>query len=203
MRASEFETPAFLALLRAGDADAYRRLVRRYHGALVGVAGAIIGSRAQAEEVVQESWLAIFASIGRFEGRSTLASWMFTIVLNRARTRARVEARLVALPSGFGGEAGGDPAEFLPDGHWREAPGLWDALDPERVVGGRQLWAHVQEVIESLPAGQRAVIILRDLEGGSAEEACALLSLTPENQRVLLHRARTRIRRAIDMLVGK
>ena len=201
MRASEFETPEFLALLRAGDADAYRRLVRRFHGALVGVAGGIIGSRAQAEEVVQDSWLAVFASIDRFEGRSTLASWIFTIVLNRARTRARAEGRLVALPAGLGGDEG-DPADFLPDGHWREAPRLWDTIDPERVVGGRQLWAHVSEVIEQLPAGQRAVIILRDLEGGTAEEACALLSITPENQRVLLHRARNRIRRAIDALVG-
>jgi RNA polymerase sigma-70 factor (ECF subfamily) len=201
MRASEFETPDFLALLRAGDADAYRRLVRRFHGPLVGVTGAIIGSRAQAEEVVQDSWLAVFNSIARFEGRSTLATWIFTIALNRARSRARAEGRLVALPSGLGGEEGDPGAAFLPDGHWREAPGLWDTLDPERVVAGRQLWTHVQEVIESLPAGQRAVVILRDLEGGTAEEACALLTITAENQRVLLHRGRDRIRRAIDALV--
>jgi RNA polymerase sigma-70 factor (ECF subfamily) len=202
MGASEFETPEFLALLRAGDPDAYRRLVRRYHGALVGVAGAIIGSRAQAEEVVQDAWLAVFGSIGRFEGRSTLASWIFTIVLNRARTRARAEGRTVALALESPGEDGGSGA-FLADGHWREAPALWDTLDPERVVAGRQLWAHVQEAIERLPPAQRAVVILRDLEGGSAEEACALMSITPENQRVLLHRGRDRIRRAIDTLIGR
>ncbi len=203
MADAEFESPEFLALLRQGDDGAYRRLIRRFHGSLVGVAGAIIGSRAQAEEVVQDAWLAVFGGVSRFEGRSTLAAWIFTIVLNRARSRARQEGRLVALPEGLaGGERGVPEGDFLPDGHWREVPALWDPLDPERLVGGRQLWDHVQQEVEKLPAGQRAVIILRDMEGASAEEACALLSLSPENQRVLLHRARNRIRAAIDALVG-
>ena len=203
MADTEFESPEFLALLREGDEVAFRRLIRRFHGSLVGVAGAIIGSRAQAEEVVQDAWLAVFASIARFEGRSTLATWIFTIVLNRARSRARAEGRLVALPEGLaGGERGVPEGEFLPDGHWREAPALWDTLDPERILGGRQLWNHVQRAIEELPAGQRAVIVLRDMEGASAEEACTLLSLSPENQRVLLHRARHRVRRVVDALLG-
>jgi len=92
--------------------------------------------------------------------------------------------------------------EFQPDGHWIEAPRLWDELNPERVVAGRQLWAHVQEAIKRLPAGQRAVIILRDMEGHEAEEACTLLGISAENQRVLLHRARGRIRKTIDALVA-
>jgi len=200
----EFDSPAFLAALRGGDEAAYRRLISRYHGSLVGVAGSIIGSRAQAEEVVQDSWLAVFASIAGFEGRSTLAAWIFTIVLNRARSRARQEGRMVALPDGLaGGERGLPDSEFQPDGHWREIPALWDHLDPERVIAGRQLWDHVQQVIEHLPAGQRAVIILRDMEGASAGEACTLLAISPENQRVLLHRARNRIRAAIDALLGE
>ena len=203
MADAEFDSPEFLALLRRGDEGAYQRLIRRFHGSLVGVASSIIGSRAQAEEVVQDAWLAVFGGVSRFEGRSTLAAWIFTIVLNRARSRARQEGRLVALPDGLaGGERGVPDSEFLPDGHWREIPALWDQLDPERVVGGRQLWDHVQQVIEQLPAGQRAVVILRDMEGASAEEACALLSLSPENQRVLLHRARNRVRQAIDGLLG-
>jgi RNA polymerase sigma-70 factor (ECF subfamily) len=203
MEDAEFDTPDFLARLRRGDERAYRCLIRRFHGSLVGVAGAIIGSRAQAEEVVQDAWLAVFGGVSRFEGRSTLAAWIFTIVLNRARSRARQEGRLVALPEGLaGGERGVPDGDFLPDGHWREMPALWDSLDPERVVSGRQLWDHVQLVLEKLPAGQRAVLILRDMEGVSAEEACALLSLSPENQRVLLHRARNRVRGAIDALVG-
>jgi len=203
MTDAEFDSPDFLALLRGGDERAYRLLIRRFHGSLVGVAGSIIGSRAQAEEVVQDAWLAVFSGIGRFEGRSTLASWLFTIVLNRARTRAAREGRLTALPAGIEGEERAVPrSEFLADGHWREAPRLWDVLDPERIIAGRQLWAHVQEAIERLPAGQKAVLILRDIEGNSAEDACALLQLSAENQRVLLHRARGRIRKAIDTLTA-
>lgn len=206
MRTAEFDDPAFLARLRAGESGAYRQLIRRFHASLVSVANSIIGSRAQAEEVVQDAWLAVFSGIGRFEGRSSLATWLFSIVLNRARTRASREARLVGLPGIIDGSQGNERAvdltEFQPDGHWIEAPRLWDELNPERVVAGRQLWAHVQEAIERLPAGQRAVIILRDMEGHEADEACALLGISAENQRVLLHRARGRIRKTIDALVA-
>jgi RNA polymerase sigma-70 factor (ECF subfamily) len=204
---SEFDRPEFIAALRAGEERAYRALIRRFHGSLVGVAGAIIGSRAQAEEVVQDAWLAVFTNISRFEGRSSLAGWLFTIVLNRARSRIGREARMVALPAGIDGLEGEERAvplsRFLADGHWAEAPRLWDELDPEREMGGRQLWDHVQEVIQTLPAGQKAVIILRDIEDRTAEEACALLQISPENQRVLLHRARGRVRAAIEALTGE
>jgi RNA polymerase sigma-70 factor (ECF subfamily) len=206
MRQTEFDQPEFLAQLRRGDEQAYRTLIRRFHYSLIGVAAAIIGSRAQAEEVVQDAWLAVFAGIGNFEGRSSVVTWLFSIVLNRARTRATREGRLVGLPALLEGtEAGGravDISEFQPDGHWREAPRLWDELNPERIVGGRQLWEHVLAVIEGLPAGQLAVIILRDMEGCEAEEACTLLGISAENQRVLLHRARGRIRQTIDGLTG-
>ena len=131
---------------------------------------------------------------------------MFSIVLNRALTRATREGRLVGLPALLDGtDPGGravDIGEFQPDGHWVEAPRLWDELNPERIVGGRQLWDHVMETIERMPAGQRAVIILRDLEGCEAEEACTLLGISAENQRVLLHRARGRVRQTIDRLTG-
>jgi RNA polymerase sigma-70 factor (ECF subfamily) len=203
MADTEFDQPEFIALLHKGDADAFRRLIRRFHGSLVGTASGIIGSRAQAEEVVQDAWLAVFTGIGRFEGRSSLASWLFAIVLNRARTRASREGRLVGLPTlaGGDGQERAVPLErFEPDGHWTEAPKLWDELDPERMVAGRQLWAHVQEAIDRLPAGQKAVIILRDIETRGAEEACELLGISAENQRVLLHRARARVRRVIEQL---
>ncbi|HTC09116.1 MAG TPA: sigma-70 family RNA polymerase sigma factor [Acetobacteraceae bacterium] len=206
MPSAEFDDPAFLARLRAGDQAAYRQLIRRFHASLVSVANSIIGSRAQAEEVVQDAWLAVFNSISRFEGRSSLATWLFSIVLNRARTRISRESRLVGLPGILDGTQGTERAvdvtEFQPDGHWVEAPRLWDELNPERVVSGRQLWAHVQEAIERLPAGQRAVIVLRDMEGQDAEAACALLNISAENQRVLLHRARGRVRKTIDGLVA-
>ena len=198
---SEFDTPAFLDQLRRGDADAYRRLIRRFHAALVGVAASIIGSHAQAEEVVQDAWLAVYAGIGRFEGRSALATWLFSIVLNRARTRLGRESRLVALPQ-EADSSGPEPARFAANGHWLEAPRPWDELDPERLIAGRQLWEHVQAAIDQLPAGQRAVITLRDLEAQDADVACSLLGITPENQRVLLHRARMRVRDTIDTLIG-
>ena len=161
MRQTEFDEPEFLARLRRGDEQAYRALIRRFHGSLTGLAASIIGSRAQAEEVVQDAWLAVFSGIGGFEGRSSLVTWVFSIVLNRARTRAAREGRLVGLPALMEGTPPGgravDASEFKPDGHWNEAPRLWDEIDPERIVGGRQLWDHVMEAIERLPAGQRAV----------------------------------------------
>src|SRR5580704_7646457 len=206
MRATEFDDPDFLARLRLGDAAAYRALVRRFHASLVRFAASIIGSHAQAEEVVQDSWLAVYAGVGRFEGRSSLVTWIFSIVANRARTRVSREGRLVGLGTLMEGtsptERGVPLTEFKPDGHWVEAPRLWDELNPERIVGGRQLWDHVMETIERMPAGQRAVIILRDLEGCEAEETCTLLDISAENQRVLLHRARGRVRQTIDRLTG-
>ncbi len=99
MRQTEFDEPEFLARLRRGDERAYRALIRRFHGSLIGLATSIIGSRAQAEEVVQDAWLAVFSGIGPFEGRSSLVTWVFSIVLNRARTRATREGRLVGLPA--------------------------------------------------------------------------------------------------------
>ena len=203
---SAFDSPEFLERLRSGEEAAYRRLVRRFHGVLVGVASGVIGSRAQAEEVVQDTWIAVFNNIGGFEGRSSLASWLYTIALNRARTRIGKESRLVGLPAVLDGSQGEERAvpasAFRGDGHWIDAPRLWDELDPERVVAGRQLWDHVQEAIELLPAGQKAVIILRDMEDKTGEEICALLQITPENQRVMLHRARARIRAAIDRITA-
>ncbi len=206
MRQTEFDQPDFLAKLRLGDEQAYRRLIRRFHGSLVGIAASIIGSRAQAEEVVQDAWLAVFSGIGNFEGRSSVVTWLFSIVLNRARTRASREGRLVGLPALMEGTSPGgravDVSSFKPDGHWIDSPRLWDELDPERIIGGRQLWDHVMEAVERLPSGQRAVITLRDMEGCEAEEVCALLEISPENQRVLLHRARGRVRQTIDAMTG-
>ncbi len=199
---SDFDAPEFLARLRSGDEAAYRRLIRRYNGALVGIAQGVIGSRAQAEEVVQDTWLAVFRNIGTFEGRSSLAGWLFTIARNRARTRITAEGRTVGLPGVESGERAVDMSNFKADGHWTELPALWDVLDPERLIGGRQLWQIVQAAIETLPAAQKATILLRDIEGRASEEVCALLGVSAENQRVLLHRARGKVRAVIDASVG-
>jgi len=206
MQVGEFDDPRFLARLRRGDADAYRDLVRGLHSSLVRFAASIIGSQAHAEEVVQDSWLAVYSGVGRFEERSRLVTWIFSIVTNRARTRASREGRLVgldALMQGTNSNDRGVPlSAFKPDGHWADVPRLWDELDPERIVGGKQLWDLVQEAIDLLPSGQRAVILLRDMEGRDAAETCELLGISAENQRVLLHRARCRIRARIDALIG-
>jgi RNA polymerase sigma-70 factor, ECF subfamily len=206
MRHAEFDDPAFLERLRRGESGAFSRVVSRYHGTLVGVAAAIIGSCAQAEEVVQDAWIAVLNAVARFQGRSSLSTWLFSIVLNRARTRVARESRLVGLPAVLDGAQGDERAvpasEFVADGHWASMPRLWDELDPERVIGGRQLVAHVLAALEHLPAGQRAVLVLRDLESQSAEDACALLGISAENQRVLLHRARGRICKLLDELTG-
>ena len=206
MPSAAFDDPAFLTRLREGDAAAYRQLVRRLHGSLVRLAASIIGSQAQAEEVVQDSWMAVHTGIARFEGRSSLATWIFSIVLNRARTRIAREGRLVGLGALMEGtspnERGVPLDQFRPDGHWAGTPRVWEELDPERVVAGRQLWDHARAVIDRLPSGQRAVLLLRDMEGRDAGETCLLLEISAENQRVLLHRARCRIRREIDLLLG-
>ena len=197
-----FDSPEFLARLRGGEEGAYRRLVRRYHASLVGIAQGVIGSRAQAEEVVQDSWIAVYRSIARFEGRSSLAGWLFTIVRNRARTRIVSENRTVGLDGLSSGGPSVGPENFRADGHWTELPALWDELDPERVIGGRQLWEIVHEVIQSLPDAQKATIVMREIEGQSGDEVCVLLGVSAENQRVLLHRARGKVRAAIDVALG-
>jgi RNA polymerase sigma-70 factor, ECF subfamily len=193
-----FDSPEFLARLRGGEEGAYRRLVRRYHASLIGAAQGVLGSRAQAEEVVQDSWVAVYRNIARFEGRSTLAGWLFTIVRNRARTRIVAERRTVGLDGLSSRESAVGGEHFRADGHWTELPALWDELDPERVIGGRQLWEIVHEVIQALPDAQKATVVMRDIEGQSSEEVCALLGVSAENQRVLLHRARGRVRTAIE-----
>jgi RNA polymerase sigma-70 factor, ECF subfamily len=207
VRQSEFDEPEFLDRLRCGEAQAYRALIRRYHGSSTRFATSIIGSRAQAEEVVQDTWLAVFSGIGAFEGRCSLATWVLRIALNRPRARVTRERRLVGLPSLMeatnpGGTAQ-EMSEFKSGGHWSEASYLWDEISPERTFGGRQLWDHVMEAIDPLPSMQRAVITdWRDTEGCEAEDASKLLSIAAGNQRVLLHRARGRIRQTIDAMTG-
>lgn len=199
----ETDEAALVAALKAGDPAAYRTVVRRWHGTLVWLAASVLGDRSHAEEVAQEAWLAVISGIGRFEHRAALSSWLSAIVLNAARSRARALRRRAEVPLDEGsGRPAVDPGRFEPDGHWRTPPAAWDVLDPERIVAGRTLWAHVATLIDVLPAGQRAVVVLRDVEGLDAEETCRLLEITPENQRVLLHRARSRLRAAVEALLG-
>jgi len=187
-------------LLRCGDRAAFGALVQRHGGGMLRLARSLVRSAAVAEEVVQDAWLAALDAVAGFEGRSSLRTWLFRIVVNKARSRAEREGRSVPF-SALGPAEGDDPAvgadRFAADGHWREPVGVWRVEDPERLALGAETQAAIQAAIGLLPEGQRAVLTLRDVEGLEAEEICRLLDITLTNQRVLLHRARARVRAAL------
>jgi RNA polymerase sigma-70 factor (ECF subfamily) len=201
------EELSLVSALREGDESAFLEIVGRYHASMLRVAQVFVQSPAVAEEVVQETWLAVLEGIARFEGRSALRSWIFRILANRARTRAQREARTQPFSS-MEEEGDGptvDPARFLPDdhpqwpGHWSAPPSPWaDA----RLMAGETL-ALAQRAIDALPSRQKQVILLRDVEGCSPEEVCEALGLSDGNQRVLLHRARAAVRAALESQMEK
>lgn len=198
-----------IARLRAGDEAAFAGLVDRYHGPFVRLALHHVPSRAVAEEVAQETWLAVIEGIDRFEGRSSLKTWMFRILANRARTRGERERRTTPLSSlgvDDDGPRDGGPAvpperfngsDALWAGHWAAPPRRWDGEAEERLLA-RESRAVLDDAIAALPPTQRDILVLRDVCGLSASEACDALDLTDANQRVLLHRARSRVRAALE-----
>ena len=193
---------ALLERLRAGDEDAFQALVERHDAALRRVARTFVRTSSAADEVVQETWLAVVRGLSAFEGRSSLRTWIFRILVNRARTRAVRDARSVpfsALESDDGPTV--EPAAFGADGRWieRSAPARGD---PETGLLSAELREHLLEAVDGLSPAQRAVITLRDLVGVPAEEVCELLELSDGNQRVLLHRARARVRAALAAADG-
>jgi RNA polymerase sigma-70 factor (ECF subfamily) len=190
---------ALVERLKAGDRAAFAELVGRHGGPLLRLATTFVKDRSVAEEVVQDAWLAALDGLDGFEARSSLRTWLFSILANKARNRAVREGRSLpfsALDDGDG-EAAVDPARFHADGHWLEATAAWTVEDPERLAGGAETRAAIERAIAALPEAQRAVVTLRDVEGLEAEEICNLLGLSLTNQRVLLHRARTRLRQAL------
>ena len=192
--------------LRSGDRAAFAELVRRHGGALLRFARSVTGNEAVAEEVVQETWIAALDGLGRFEGRSSLRTWLFHVIANKARTRAVRERRSVPFSALAGPEdegAGGEEADaFDHAGGWKEPPGRWSEESPERLVADAETRAAIEAAIAALPASQRAVITLRDMEGLDGDEICNILGVTATNQRVLLHRARVRVRAALDRHLG-
>ena len=186
--------------LRAGDEAAFGELVDRYHSPLLRVAQTYVSSRAVAEEVVQETWLAVIRGIGSFEGRSSLKTWLFRILSNRAKTRGAREARTIAMSALAGDDHAVDPDRFFGADH-PESPGWWSSYPtawPEERLLASEVRDVIEEAVEELPDGQRAVIALRDLEGWSSDETCDALGISAGNQRVLLHRARSRVRSALE-----
>jgi RNA polymerase sigma-70 factor (ECF subfamily) len=186
--------------LRAGDEAAFRALMREYGGAMLRVAQMYVSSRAVAEDVVQDAWIGVLRGIDRFEGRSSLKTWLFRIVANTAKTRGVREARSIPFASlGDDSEGGVDPDRFLGSGE--RFPGHW-AVPPEGRVLAAEAMGVIERAIDTLPPAQRAVITLRDIQGLSSEEVRNALDLTETNQRVLLHRARSKVRSALEEYMG-
>ena len=193
---------SLIAALKAGDENAFRRVVAAHQASLLAFARTFLRDASAAEEAVQETWLAMIAGIARFEERSALKSWLFAVLANIARSKARRDGRTISFTDAGFNEPGVDADRFSGDGSWLSPPDKWSEINPERILAGRQLLAHALDALERLPPSQRAVVTLRDLEGLSAEEACSILELSEGNQRILLHRGRTRIRAAIEALLA-
>jgi RNA polymerase sigma-70 factor (ECF subfamily) len=199
-----------VAGLRAGDERAFAALLDRHSPAMLRVALAYVPSRAVAEEVVQETWIAVMRGIDRFEGRSSLKTWIFRILTNVAmrggsRERRSVPFAALATAEDTGGPSV-DPDRFLPadhelfPGHWVLMPSRWPT--PEEGLLSGETRAVIVAAIEKLPKAQHTVLALRDIEGWSSDEVCAALEISAGNQRILLHRARTRVRAAIEDYFG-
>lgn len=189
----------WLAKLRAGNHDALAALVKTHHVALVRVARSFVASEAIAEEVAQETWVAVLDGIGTFEERSSFKTWLFRILVNRARTRGKKEGREIAFDTaGDEDEAHPDEARFTL-GFWTSPPKAWtdDAIDTKRAV------AIVRREVDRLPPAQRAVVVMRDIEGLDANEVCNVLGIQETHQRVLLHRGRTKLRSILEKELGK
>ena len=183
-----------VARLRAGDEAAFAALVEKLHPAMVRLAMTRVRSRAVAEEVAQDAWLGLLRGIDAFEGRSSLRSWLFRIVINRAISTGIGERKHLPVHED---ELEHRDGRFSQDGWWVTPPTHWadEVLDR---IAAPTLVARVREVIAELPQRQRDVVTLRDVDGLSSDEVCAILDITEGNQRVVLHRARTRIRAALE-----
>lgn len=196
---------ALAAALRDGDEAAFGWLIDRYDGALRRLARTYVSTPAVADEVVQETWLAVVKGIKGFEGRSSVSTWVYRILANIARTRGVREQRTIPFSSAAGALDEGDGPAVEPDrfrrviarGHWSAPPIPWDEV-PEEHLAARETLAVVERAIAALPSAQREVVTLRDVEGWTSEEVCNALGLSETNQRVLLHRARSKLRHALE-----
>lgn len=203
MPSAPADDQALVDRARAGDEDAYAELVRRHSPAMLRLARLYVPTAALAEDVVQETWLAVVRGLERFEGRSSFRTWLLRILVNRAKTRGVREHRSVPFASlGASDDEDGDaptvdPSRFVPEGAWVSPPRRWET-DPESALRSKEVRRIAEEAIAQLPERQRIVITLRDLEGLSSDEVRNALDLTETNQRVLLHRARAKVRQALE-----
>lgn len=194
------ETDAeLLDRLRAGDERAFVTLVRRHHAVMLRLAACYVPSMAVAEEVVQDTWLGMLRGIGGFEGRSSVRTWLLAILVNRARTAGARERRSVAIGDSVPAV---DRSRFDATGHWAAPPERW-VEEAENRVDAAKLADRLRSAVGELPARQREVVLLRDVEGLSSEEVCSVLEISEGNQRVLLHRARSRLRQVLETEFGR
>ncbi|MEW6364751.1 MAG: sigma-70 family RNA polymerase sigma factor [Acidobacteriota bacterium] len=193
--------------LLAGEEAAFLELVRTHHGRLIRLALTFVADRSVAEEVVQETWLGVLNGLRSFEGRSSLKTWICRILANRAKSRAVREGRMISFASLAESDGEDEPAvepeRFTSAGRWSQPPESWSGDTPEKLVLREETRAVLDEAIAELPPIQRAVLTLRDVEGVDSASICNVLEITETNQRVLLHRARSRLRRKLERYLKK
>ena len=187
-----------LRRLRAGDERAFVALVERYNGSMLRLALSFVPSLAIAEEVVQDTWLAVLRGLAAFEGRSSLKTWLFSILVNRARSAGVRESR--SFPVADAGPVV-DASRFGPDGAWVSPPEHW-IEEAESRVDALKLTGLLRGALDGLPGRQREVVVLRDVEGLTSAEVCSVLSISEANQRVLLHRGRGKLRQVLETELG-
>lgn len=190
--------------LRKGDEAAFEALIALYHSPLIRMALMYVSDQSTAEEVVQDTWIGVLRGLSRFEGRSSLKTWIFSILMNRAKTRAQREGRYIALEHQDEDEHEPSvaPERFYPAAHpyahdWIALPANWDEIPEDRLVS-QEVITYIQNAIATLPQTQREVITLRDVEGWGSAEVCNVLGISESNQRVLLHRARSKVRQLLE-----
>jgi RNA polymerase sigma-70 factor (ECF subfamily) len=214
---SELPAPALtdeattLERLRAGDEGAFTALIDAHHASLARLARTYVDDAALVEEIAQDTWIGFLESLPRSEGRASIKTWLFRILMNVLRSRLRKESRTVPFSALFDADAPDEPAVdpgrferrwfSRRRGEWTSPPARWES-QPEEQALGAETRAAVQAAVAELPPSQREVITLRDIEGFGAEEVCNLLGISDTNQRVLLHRARSKVRRALEAHIG-
>jgi len=210
-RSASQQDLALVAALRDGDETAFMMLVERYQPAMLRIARMYVSTHAVAEDVVQDAWVGVLKGLDGLEGRSSLRTWIFRILVNTAKTRGQREARSLPFSSVWAadreGEPSVDPDRFLPQNHpqspgaWAEPPVGWESSPEERLLSKEAL-TEVSRAIEALPPNQREVIRLRDVLGWPSSDVRNALDISETNQRVLLHRARAKVRRALESYLG-
>ncbi|MBZ0262590.1 MAG: RNA polymerase sigma factor [Hyphomicrobiales bacterium] len=189
---SKHSEKAIARRLAAADRAAFEAIFHKHNAGLIGIAASIVGNRATAEEIAQETWLSVLTHAAFFEGRSSLAGWIFSILVNKAKTQAKRNGRMVSFDDD--GVDNNLAAAFDGNGRWRDLPALWDEVTPERIAEGRSQLHMVNVAIDRLPAGQKSVLILRAQEGLDIADIAEILGISENNVRLLLHRARLAIR---------